>query len=142
MTALRACPLALFIVVAGGIFAAGAPNAALLARAKARRDRGDHAGAAADLSALLAADPENADALYLRSNVRFLRKDYRGATEDLTRVIAVSPRSGRAYANRGQARAALGDAAGALSDLRKARELDPARGSRIDRAISRLEPRP
>lgn len=100
-------------------------TAVLVAKADAKKAKGDFAGALADYSQVISIDPKNVGAYLGRATIRSLQGDPSGAIADDTKAIALDPSNVVAYSNRGNARAFKGDLPGAIADFNKAIELDP-----------------
>ena len=107
--------------VTGGSAAADAEISAALAHHQAGR----LAEAARLSAAILAREPEHAEALRLLSVIAFQQGDAGRAAALATQVIAVAPNYAEAHYTMGMAQKALGDAEAALASYRKAVKLKP-----------------
>ena len=95
-------------------------------RARIRARLGRDEDALADLTEIIAADPNDAEYHFDRADVlRRLGRDAE-ALDDYERALRLAPPFPELYHGRGEARRALGDAAGALADFDTAVELDPS----------------
>jgi tetratricopeptide (TPR) repeat protein len=77
----------------------------------------DYAGAKADLSKLIDANPKNKIALNLRGTVRLNMDDLYGAIADFTYALEIDSTYAEALNNRGEAKMNLSDDDGAIADL-------------------------
>lgn len=75
----------------------------LCARAGLRENKGDDAGAVADLSACLTLDKRNSKAFHRRGLLRLKARRTQAAIGDFYRAIAINIRFGQAYADRARA---------------------------------------
>ncbi len=107
--------------VTGGSAAADAEISAALAHHQAGR----LAEAERLYAAILAREPEHAEALRLLSVIAFQQGDAGRAAALATQVIAVAPNYAEAHYTMGMAQKALGDAEAALASYRKAVKLKP-----------------
>lgn len=98
---------------------------ALEKRAAAYVARGDREHAEADLTAAIAASPDNAARYVNRGNLMLDAERYGEAIKDFDAASAIDPRNVWALANRGLARAWTGDVAAATKDLDAAAAIDP-----------------
>ncbi len=81
---------------------------------------GGYRGTAREISRIIVAHPDNADAYCNRANVRSSSGDYAGAIEDYTMALTIGLRFREAitaYGNRGIARVNVGEMYGALEDF-------------------------
>ncbi len=90
----------------------------------ARRERGfakmftdDHAGAIADYTANILAQPENADRYADRAAALQRAGDLNGAVDDYTAAVQLDPRHKVAYFQRGRVKMSMGDLHGAIEDF-------------------------
>jgi tetratricopeptide (TPR) repeat protein len=97
----------------------------LLRQAVARHQAGDLTGARAGYEAVLAQDPQQADALHLLGVLRDQAGEHAAAVELIDRAIAVQPGEASFHGNRATALLALGRAEDAAAGYRRALELDP-----------------
>lgn len=98
---------------------------ALLLRASAYDERGDHDQAIKDLDESIRLNPSSSRAIDTRG-WEYLRKfEYKRAIDDFDRSILLNPKNEYAYANRGIARFLSCDFADARSDFAKSERLDP-----------------
>ena len=88
-----------------------------------KRAANDPAGAAADFTQAIAADPKSAAAYYDRGMLRAQQQDWDGAGADFTHVVELQPDNAKAFSLRGAARQNKGDLPGALADYSKVIEL-------------------
>ena len=107
--------------VTGGSAAADAEISAALAHHQAGR----LAEAERLYAAILAREPEHAEALRLLSVIAFQQGDAGRAAALATQVIAIAPNYAEAHYTMGMAQKALGDAEAALASYRKAVKLKP-----------------
>ena len=98
---------------------------ARLLRARAYLGRRDVDSAMADLNAVLAAQPNNADGLLLRGIVWSTKHDYAKALDDLSSAIT-QHESVEGYFARAKAYEAQSNSTKAAEDYRRATELKPA----------------
>ncbi len=105
---------------------AGSPAATLLMN-RGTRDLGNNAAGDAldDFDAVLALEPNLADAFHRRALARFGLGDYRGAIADIEAALQREPRDFAAFQTLSRIAEAQGDAAGALAAWRKVLELSP-----------------
>ena len=101
---------------------------ASLALAEVKRKIGDGAlaGALTDLQGILAASPENTEALYMQAVARRYGGDPQGALESLEQLKQLSPSHGRAHQEEGHIYRDAGDAEAALRAYTRAIQLNPA----------------
>ncbi|WP_076791976.1 tetratricopeptide repeat protein [Chlorobium sp. KB01] len=81
---------------------------------------GGYRGTAIEISRVIQADPDNADAYCNRANALSSTGDYRDAIDDYTTALKIGLRFREAitaYGNRGIARLNVGDIYGALEDF-------------------------
>ncbi|HYE13013.1 MAG TPA: tetratricopeptide repeat protein [Pyrinomonadaceae bacterium] len=104
-----------------------------------RHQSGDLAGAVADYTRALEADPDFADALTNRAAARLTVGETAAALEDLTRSIALDPNNAVAYMNRGIAHRALKRPAEAVADHTRSLALKPSAEAFYNRAVVRQE---
>ncbi|WP_374943534.1 tetratricopeptide repeat protein [Sphingomonas sp.] len=98
---------------------------ALQQRAAAYVARGDREHAEADLTAAIAASPDDAAGYVGRGNLMLEGERYDAALKDFDSAHALDPKNAWALANRGMARAWTGDDAAAAKDLDAAAAIDP-----------------
>ncbi len=99
---------------------------ALLSRASAYAENGEHDKAIADYTAAIARDP-NDDFAYLgRADAYMLKGNYDRALAELNAFIQRKPSKASAYTSRGRVYAAKGDLPRALADCTHATELEPS----------------
>ena len=98
---------------------------ALGCRGEAKRQRGDFAGAMADLDLALKLEPKNAFALSRRGEAKRQRGDFAGAFSDLDLALQLDPKNVLARSSRGDVKRGLRHFAGAIADFNVALELDP-----------------
>jgi tetratricopeptide (TPR) repeat protein len=100
-------------------------SADLDAQGDAKKAQRDFAGAQADYTQALAANPKDVRACIARGTVCAKLGDNAGAIADDTAALALDPKNAIALSNRGNARAAARDFSGAVSDYTQALALDP-----------------
>jgi len=105
--------------------ALGAIAETLGLRGRLRAQRGDPAGARADLDAALKLRPDLPDLRYNRALARYEGGDVAGAMEDLDELVKRSPEHLDGLYMRGELRAQRDDRPGAIEDLGKALRLAP-----------------
>lgn len=93
-------------------------------RAATRYDLGDHQGAIADYTEVLAIHPEHDVAFNNRALVRYDLGDKEGAIADFTQAIHHNSHNYLAYSNRGYVRSEMGDKLGAIEDYTFAIQLN------------------
>jgi tetratricopeptide (TPR) repeat protein len=104
----------------------GSPAATLL-MTRGVRDLGNDADddALDDFDAVLALEPNLADAFHRRAQARFALGDYNGALADIEATLQREPRHFAAFESLSQIAQARGDFKGALAAWKKAMELSP-----------------
>ena len=102
----------------------------------ARHRAGDLAGAIADYTRALKADPDLAPALTNRGTAHLALGDYAAAVADLSRSIALDPSEPLAYSNRGNALRALKRLDEAVADYTRSLELKPTAETFHNRAVA------
>ncbi|WP_330238832.1 tetratricopeptide repeat protein [Streptomyces sp. NBC_00525] len=109
-------------------------------RGQVRAARGRIEEGIADLSRVIAADPNHPEYYFDRASLHRRAGDTDAALADYQTAIDVSPPFPEAYYNRGDLRAELGDVKGALADFGYVLELEPDYlRARINRASLLLE---
>jgi tetratricopeptide (TPR) repeat protein len=86
---------------------------------RALMQRGDFAGAIAELDKAVALKPDFAQAYHQRAGAKMLSRDFDGALADANKVIELDPNFKPAYQTRAMARFHTGDLDGALEDYDK-----------------------
>lgn len=89
--------------------------------------------AAADCHAILAANPDSADAHYALGSIKIYQGEWDNAMEEFSTVIRIDPNYAAAYQRRGEVAGFVGDTVSEAADLKKAAELGYQR-SEIDEA--------
>lgn len=110
------------------LFGSAPPSAAspsFLESGNLKRSQKDWAGAIADYTKALEANPDDAEAYYGRGLARKLSRDDTGAMADLTKTVELNPKADNAYLERGHLFRARGDFNRALADFAKVIELQP-----------------
>ncbi len=87
--------------------------------------RADYAGAIAELTRAIQADPRNRTAWVFRAWSRQARQDWRGAIDDWSQAIELDPSAAGIWIARAQTKLSAGDVASATQDATRAIELDP-----------------
>lgn len=132
-TKLRECSIA----IDGGTLSKDAVANALLIRASAYDERGDHDQAIKDLDDSIKLNPSSFRAIDTRG-WEYLRKfEYKRAIEDFDQSILLNPKNPYVYGNRGIAQFLSGNFADAGSDFAKSEGLD-AKAVRGFMAIKRI----
>jgi tetratricopeptide (TPR) repeat protein len=105
---------------------AGSPAATLL-MARGTRDLGNNADSEAldDFDAVLALEPNLAEAFHRRALARFALGDYRGALADIEQTLRREPRQFSAFQSLSQIAEAQGDFKGARAAWLKVMEISP-----------------
>ena len=98
---------------------------ALFYRGDAAGDAGDHDAAIADLTAAIAAKPDNGAAYILRGNSYDARGELDKALADYNEAIRIDPSDATGYFNRAEIHLAKGDKEKAVADYGKALQIDP-----------------
>lgn len=112
---------------------------ALHRRAITKVNRGDFAGAIADLTQVIALDPQNAEAYLHRGGAKVGQGDAVGGIADSSKALELDPKNASAYNNRAGGKLSIGDFDGTLADSTKAIELDPLLANAFsNRAAARL----
>ncbi|MGE4103278.1 MAG: tetratricopeptide repeat protein [Pirellulales bacterium] len=115
-------------------------EAALVSRARELFAKQEYAAARTQLDRVLAAAPENFDAMYLRACCSLALGDYSAARADCTRVLTEHTDWAHAYLTRARAAGRLGDVRRAKADLATALRLDAkaaaAQQAEIERDIA------
>lgn len=97
---------------------------ALFNRARSRSDRGDRAGALADIERVLQLSPRDANAMHARGYIKSLGGDDRGAIADYTQALRWDPRYQLSYTERGLAELRLREYDQAISDFSRVLEMN------------------
>jgi Tfp pilus assembly protein PilF len=131
--------LALFILA----FACAAPSFAqtlrkpedYLARAAARQQSGDTAGALSDIESALKLHPNYSAAYFMRGIIKKKTGDTDGALEDFSRAVKANPKEPLAHYNLGLVRLEQKNYDGAIADFDRALALDKDLKSWLERSI-------
>ncbi len=102
------------------------PASLALAEVKRKISDGALAGALMDLQGILAAAPEDTEALYMQAVAHRYGGDPQGALESLEQLKQLSPSHGRAHQEEGHVHRDAGDAEAALRAYTRAIQLNPA----------------
>ena len=113
-------------------------TALLIARARARAERGDYVGAKADLDIALLETPGHPDALAFRAAAFRFLNDRAAARADTDAALAHDPAHPEALLERGILKRLAGDTNGARADWIKLLEVAPETGT-ADAARTNLE---
>ena len=113
-------------------------TALLIARARARAERGDYVGAKADLDIALLKTPGHPDALAFRAAAFRFLNDRAAARADTDAALAHDPAHPEALLERGILKRLAGDTNGARADWIKLLEVAPETGT-ADAARTNLE---
>lgn len=94
-------------------------------RIKIKKAEGGLRGEIAELTDMIAANPDYFPAYNNRGIARYRSGDYHGAIEDFSKAIDIAPDSALSYNNRGLSKVKTGNFDGAVSDFSEAIDLDP-----------------